>query len=71
MKELTVHDFSVDDLPKFILYLARQRDSIESVNDNQFYSMMSNLVSLSNHDSQDVCDHENRRIQLTNGELNR
>ena len=65
--KLNLDNFSVEDLPKFILYLARKRDSVPTVDDGKFFTMMSNLVTLSNHDS---CNQEYKKIHIVNGELN-
>jgi hypothetical protein len=48
LSELSLDIFSFDDLPRFILYLARERDSVPSVDDKHFFTMMSHLVTLSN-----------------------
>jgi hypothetical protein len=45
---LLINEFSSDDVPSFILYLAKERDEITSIEDNKFFSLLSNLVSLSN-----------------------
>jgi hypothetical protein len=49
--ELSLDIFSRDDLPLFILYLARERDSVPSVDDKHFFTMMSHLVTLSNRNN--------------------
>jgi hypothetical protein len=45
---LSENDFSEDNIPKFILYLANKRDEVTSVNDNQFFSILKSLVCYSN-----------------------
>jgi hypothetical protein len=52
-RELSINDFCVIDVPKFILYIAEQRDNLNSVRDNQFYEMLRDLVLLSNVDNKD------------------
>jgi len=45
---LSINEFSCDDVPSFILFLAKERDEITAIDDHKFMSLLSNLVSLSN-----------------------
>ncbi len=47
-KGLPLNDFSEESIPRFILYLAKQRDEVDFVNDNHFFSMLKSLVCYSN-----------------------
>ncbi len=51
--ELSMHDFSNADVPKFILHLAQARDDMSSINDNHFYKMLKDLVCFSNIEDKD------------------
>lgn len=46
--KLSTEDFSCEDLPKFIIYLARDRDSHNNINDNKFERLLKELVNFSN-----------------------
>lgn len=68
--ELSLDNFSEDDVPKFILYLAGQRDSITKLDDNQFFAMLKNLVCFSNSKNEFVNKEEINKIRAEDGELN-
>ena len=57
------NNFTVDDLPQFILYLAKKRDNLQAIDDKQFLSMLSNLVNLSNSENGSI----NRDKKINNG----
>jgi hypothetical protein len=46
--KLPFNDFSEDNIPRFILYLANKRDEVPAINDNRFFTMLKNLVCYSN-----------------------
>ena len=46
--ELSCDEFSPGDLPQFILFLAKERDNVCTLDDKKFFVMISSLVSYSN-----------------------
>jgi hypothetical protein len=40
-------EFSDDDLPQFILYIAKERDRFKKIDDKTFFVMLGNLVNFS------------------------
>ena len=67
--DLSMNNYSEDDVPKFILYLAGQRDSITRLDDIQFFSMLRNLVCFSNSKNEFVNREDINKIRAEDGEL--
>jgi hypothetical protein len=67
--ELSLNNFSEDDVPKFILYLAGQRDSVSKLDDNQFFTLLRNLVCFSNSKNEFVNREDINKIRAEDGEL--
>jgi hypothetical protein len=67
--ELSLNDFSDDEVPKFILYLASQRDDVSNLDDNHFFTMLRNLVCFSNSKNEFVNKEDIKNIRADNGEV--
>jgi hypothetical protein len=67
--DLSMNNFHEDEVPRFILYLAGQRDSVSKLDDNQFFSMLRNLVCFSNSKNDFVNREEIDKIRAEDGEL--
>jgi hypothetical protein len=67
--DLSMNDFSEDDVPRFILYVANQRDAVSALDDNHFFSMLKNLVCFSNSKNEFINKDEVKEIRAENGEL--
>jgi hypothetical protein len=67
--DLSLNDFSEDDVPKFILYLASQRDAVSTLDDNHFFSMLRSLVCFSNSKNEFVGKDDIQKIRANEGEL--
>jgi hypothetical protein len=46
---ISCEEFSTHDLPNFILYFAKERDSVVTLDDKRFFVLLGNLVSYSNN----------------------
>jgi hypothetical protein len=67
--ELSLDNFAGKDLPKFILYLAQQRDTIPTISDKQFFTLLSNLVYLSNSENGNANREKNQNTNAVEGEI--
>jgi hypothetical protein len=46
-QEISCNDFSQNNIPQFILFIAKERDSLCQVDDKKFYVLLSSLISYS------------------------
>lgn len=67
--DLSLNNFTEDYIPNFILYLAGQRDSVTKLDDNQFFTMLRNLVCFSNSKNEFVTREDINKIRAEDGEL--
>jgi hypothetical protein len=59
MIKRTTDEFQHSDVPKFIIYLANERDNLARINDNQFEKLLKDLVEFSNLDFEQIQRHGN------------